>query len=60
MLTITPGRSFIDARHAAADQNSGPRRLVWNVLSKRGSSTPRVNPKYGFAAALLTRMSRLP
>jgi tetratricopeptide (TPR) repeat protein len=44
MLIITPGLSRIACSHAAWHQNSGPRRLTWNVLSKRPSSTPSVGP----------------
>ena len=60
MLMMTPGRSLNARSHADRHQNTGPRTLTSNVLSKRPGSTPSVGPKYGLVAALLTRMSRPP
>src|ERR1700733_7112857 len=59
-LITLPPVSRMPQRHALCAQISGPTTLTPTVFIARGTSMSIMGPKYGFVAALLTRMSTDP
>src|ERR1700689_4135489 len=59
-LITLPPFSRMPQRHALWAQISGPITLTPTVFIARGTSMSIMGPKYGFVAALLTRMSTGP